>query len=206
MQRAIGATGTELQTLERDGVLVPRSKLSSVRSPWSIRDGQKLLNQLSSIAMAIPAESEGWMTLQGARLRSGYQLTRLLEAVWAGTLRLGKRQQEHGYHSFVVSVFDLDNLVSVDAHKDPEHGLIPAGTFGRSIGLRGKGTFLAFVKDGHTPSQLVGHPKTGQVRYYLAPADIAAFHARFLTLATLVSETGQHSNSARAALKPRHDA
>lgn len=206
MQRAIGATEAELQTLEADGVLVPRSKLSSVRSPWSTRDGQKLLDQLSLNAIEIPAESESWTTLQSARLRSGYSLDRLLAEVTAGTLCLGKREHISGYHSFVVSVSDLEKFLPVVEQKDRDDGLIPAATFGRSIGLRGKGTFLAFVEDGHTPSQLAGDPKTGQIRHYLSPADIAAFHERFLTLTTLVSETGQHRNTALAALKPHVDA
>lgn len=206
MQHAIGASATELQTLEADGVLVPRSKLSSVRSPWSTRDGQKLLDHLSSLATEIPAESEGWTTLQSARLRSGYSLDRLLSEVTAGTLRLGKRKDMTGYHSFVVNVSDLKNFLPIPEQKDRDDGLIPAATFGRSIGLRGKGTFLAFVEDGHTPSQLAGHAKTGQIRHYISPADIAAFHARFLTPTTLVTETGQHRNTALATLKRHVDA
>lgn len=66
--------------------------------------------------------------------------------VRAGTLRLGKRELISGYQCFVVSVLDLKKLVPTVEHRDHDEGITTAGTFGRSIGI--KGTFRYFGDPG----------------------------------------------------------
>jgi hypothetical protein len=39
MRQAMGATKHELEALEADGVLVPRTRVAKVKSPWRLSDG-----------------------------------------------------------------------------------------------------------------------------------------------------------------------
>ncbi|MBT8152765.1 hypothetical protein KMP13_02400 [Epibacterium ulvae] len=71
----------------------------------------------------------------------------------------------------------------------------------RSIGLRQKGAFVAFVQDGHSLATQVGYPNTKQLIYIMTDEDIDAFKARFTTITMLSAETGQHRNTIRHALK-----
>ena len=80
-------------------------------------------------------------------------------------------------------------------------GLIAAASFGRSIGLRDAGRFLALVAAGHTLARRETHPRTGVERFHLSADDIAAFHRRFVTLTTLAAEHGSHRNTVAARLK-----
>jgi hypothetical protein len=75
-----------------------------------------------------------------------------------------------------------------------------AARFGRSVGLRDDGNFLALVEAGHVPAMQVVNPATGRLQHYLRPEDVAAFHRRFATLMTLSAETGRQRNALRGQL------
>lgn len=76
-----------------------------------------------------------------------------------------------------------------------------AAAFGRSIGMRDGGRFLALIAAGHTPATRVTHPKFGTEILVLSEADIAAFHRRFATTTTLAAEWGEHRNTVVARLE-----
>ena len=59
MRRAIGATLAELKSLEADGVLVPRTKVRTIKSPWRVRDGLALLEELELQAIPIDEDTPG---------------------------------------------------------------------------------------------------------------------------------------------------
>lgn len=75
-----------------------------------------------------------------------------------------------------------------------------AAWFGRSVGLRDEGYFLALVEAAHVPAVQMVNPATGRPQHYLRPEDMAAFHRRFVTLTTLAAETGRHRNTLRGQL------
>jgi hypothetical protein len=77
---------------------------------------------------------------------------------------------------------------------------VSAAAFGRSIGLRDHGGFLALIEAGHTPAQQALNTKTRRLQYWLAVEDIEAFHQRFVTLTTLSAEFGHHRNTIRGLL------
>ncbi len=201
MQRRIGATQTELETLERDGVLEPRSKVASVRSPWNFQDGLALVERLSKWAIrTVQPADEDWITLQAARVRYRTPLPLIFEAIEIGKLALGRNDEVQGYHGFVVFRPELDNVFG-HVIEDRGRELVPAAAFGRTIGLRGREGFMTFIEDGHTPATLGQRSVTQQEQWYLSPDDIAAFRERFLTPSMLASETGRHRNTIFAALK-----
>ena len=78
--------------------------------------------------------------------------------------------------------------------------LVPAGTFGLSVGIREKGRFLALIAAGHTPATRMRDRRTGNGRFYMTEADIAGFHRRFVTIRILSREKGVHRNTLRKRL------
>ncbi|MCE6950130.1 hypothetical protein LAZ29_04250, partial [Cereibacter sphaeroides] len=76
-----------------------------------------------------------------------------------------------------------------------------AAAFGRSVGMRKGGRFLALVAAGHTPATRVKHPKLGTEILVVSEADVAAFHRRFATTTTLAAEWGEHRNTVIARLE-----
>jgi hypothetical protein len=77
---------------------------------------------------------------------------------------------------------------------------VSAVAFGRSIGLRDNGGFLATIAAGHIPARQAMNSKTRRLQYWVSAEDIEAFHRRFVTLTTLSSETGLHRNTVRGLL------
>lgn len=88
---------------------------------------------------------------------------------------------------------------SAQTEKAP--GRIGAAAFARALGLRQKDTFLTLIETGHTPATQVLDPMTRRPQWRLSDADIAAFHARFITPRVMVQETGHHRNTILKALK-----
>lgn len=89
----------------------------------------------------------------------------------------------------------------IPAASAPQEPLIPATAFGISVGIKDKGRFRALIEAGQTPATRLRHPKTGIESIYMTEADIAAFHRRFVTIPTLVAETGRPIPELRAELK-----
>jgi hypothetical protein len=129
----------------------------------------------------------------------------MIAAIRAGRLPAGQRTGVRGFHGLVIPKACVDGLArredSARAHpagEDPSR--VSAAAFGRSIGLRDHGGFLALIEAGHTPAQQALNTKTRRLQYWLAVEDIEAFHQRFVTLTTLSAEFGHHRNTIRGLL------
>ena len=205
MRRAMGATEHELMALEKDGALSPRTSITTVKSPWCVADGLELIARLEQHAEPVQPEDPDWEPLLMSRKRSGVAMTHLLEAIESGALAAGRRVGEAGFHAIVVrgrDVFDLkeNTLLRIEHVDEPLPGVMSAAAFGRSVGLRNNGTFLALVEAGLTPAQRIVNPKTMRPQYQVSEQDIAAFHRRYVTLTTLSSESGVHTTTLRGRL------
>jgi hypothetical protein len=66
--------------------------------------------------------------------------------------------------------------------------------FGRTVGLRDHGSSIAVVKAGQKPALQRTQPRTKRIQYRLSAEDISSFHRRFVTLTTLIEETGYYRN------------
>ncbi|MQY43638.1 hypothetical protein GG681_13405 [Epibacterium sp. SM1969] len=73
------------------------------------------------------------------------------------------RPEQRGYRSLVVP----ESMVAVIDQRRTNVEPPTAAAFARSIGLRKKGAFLAFIQDGHTPATLIENPKTGKAAYHM---------------------------------------
>jgi hypothetical protein len=205
LRKAMGATKHELEALEADGVLVPRTRLAKIKSPWRLSNGPTLVAELENRAVPVAAEDGTWETLLLARKRTTVSLAIMMTAIREGYLPVGQRAGVAGFHGIVAPKKLVERLVpTLDVEGEGVEpnllDLIPAAEFGRSIGLRDNGNFLALIEAGHVPARQVLNLKTGRLQYHLGTEDIAAFHRRFATLTTLSTETGHHRNTLRGLL------
>lgn len=199
MRAAMGATRAELKSLEAGGILTPRTKIPTIKSPWRVADGLALVEELERRAVPVATDAPGWETIQLAHKRLGVGVGQIIAAIRAGGLVVGKRAGVFGYHGIVVQAAQTDHLQPAQTEKS--EGRISAAAFARALGLRQKDAFLTLVEADHTPATQVLNPVTKRPQWRMTDADIAAFHARFTTPSAMAQETGHHRNTILAALK-----
>jgi hypothetical protein len=205
MREAMGATKTELAALEEEGLLIPRTAVTKIKNPWRISDDLAFVTDLATNATPAAEDDHAWETLLLARKRTQVSLADLVAAIRAGRLVVGRRAGVAGLHGLVLRAKDVDALPPSRRRATAPLGVAPVGmtnaaSFGRSVGLRDEGNFLALIEAGHVPAVQVVNPATGRLQHYLRPEDVAAFHRRFATITTLATETGRHRNTLRAHL------
>ena len=205
MRKAMGATRSELAALKEEGLLVPRTRDAKVKNPWRMSDGAALVSDLVTIAGPVAKNADDRETLLLARNRTKTSLSDLIAAIRNEQLAVGKQEGVPGFHGLVVSKSDVDDLSAAcrplesPAEMDPP-GVMSAAEFGRTVGLRDNGNFIALIEAGHIHAVQCTNPRTGRFQYRLSAEDISAFHRRFVTLPTLSDETGYHRNTVRALL------
>ena len=202
MREAIGATRQELVALEEEGILVPRTRVSKVKNPWRIPDGVTFVAGLRAGAVPVVEDDAAWETPLLARQRTEVGLADLFGRIREGRLAVGQRAGVPGFHGIVVRKRDVDDLALTlgtarTSDGDDPSGLISAAEFGRSVGLRDLGKFLALIEAGHVPAMKCKNPRTGRMQHFLTADDVSSFHRRFVTLTTLSLETGHHRNTLR---------
>ena len=205
MRKAMGATNRELKALETENLLVPRTRIAKVKNPWRIPDGISFVAELSKKAVPVAKDTNEWETLLHARKRTRFSLTEQITDIQEGRLTLGHLTGVTGFHGLVVQIDEIDQLRAMKPlHDSPKTvevpGEISAAEFGRSIGLRDHGNFIALVDAGQTTAESILNPRTNRVQYRLNASDIAFFHGRFMTLTTLSEETGHHRNTLKGLL------
>ncbi|MGY6410378.1 MAG: hypothetical protein ACXIUV_05050, partial [Alkalilacustris sp.] len=199
MRRAMGASVAAFAALAEDGVIRPRTALD-IKAPWHPDDGRVLVAELGALASPVVDDDPAWEQIQRAKVRTGLGVGAIIGAARAGRLQLGRSPDREGYDGILVRRNEVDRMAPIQTTPTTD-GLVAAASFGRSIGLRDGGRFLALVAAGHTPARRKTHPRTGVERFYLSTDDIAAFHRRFVTLTTLAAERGTHRNTIAAKLK-----
>jgi hypothetical protein len=206
MRQAMGATVRELKALESEKVLIPRTRVVKVKSPWRLSDGTTLVEELLTAAVCVPEADGNWETLLNARGRSCLGISNMIKAIKESRIVVGQRAGTTGFHGIVVNKRDVDDLAST--HLNPLDfaqvelpGEMSAAEFGRSVGLRDKGSFIALVAAGQIPAFICTNAKIGRVQYRLTAENISSFHRRFVTLPILSEETGHHRNTIKSILE-----
>jgi hypothetical protein len=153
MQKAMGATKTELAALWEEGLLTPHTKVTKVKNPWRVSDGLALVADLSARATSVAEDDQDWETLLLARKRTQVSLVDLVAAIRYGHLAVGQRMKVAGFHGLVVRTRDVDALApSHRRARAPQGadiaGMTSAASFGRSVGLRDDGTSLLWSRRG----------------------------------------------------------
>ena len=141
MQRARGASEAELEALAREGILHPRTRIPSVKSPWRMSDGLALVAELQAGAVPIDADDKRWEKIQHAKHRSAASVGRIITAIREGRIRVGLRDTTAGYGGFVVERDEINLKLKPGLPVVPSNPQLP-GAFRRSVGLRDGGRFL----------------------------------------------------------------
>ncbi len=76
-----GATRAELISLGSDGILLPRTKVPTIKSPWRLSDGLALVQELESLAVPLDADPTGWETIQHVHKRLGLSVGQVIAAI-----------------------------------------------------------------------------------------------------------------------------
>lgn len=167
--------------------------------------GLALLDELASLATGPDTSSGGWERMQEAKKRKGFAVRHLIAQVRAGQLQLRRVQAVAGYNGFQVSVAEVNALAARLEQTLPYAHVFTATTsaaaFGRKVGIRDGGHFLALIQAGHVTAQAVLNPKTHLTQFRMSEEDIAAFNKRFLTTTTIEEEFGLHRNRILAILR-----
>jgi hypothetical protein len=194
MSKAMGATLKQLKRLAEDGVLVPRTEIATIKSPWRLEDGVSLINELNAKVIEISVTDCDWVLIQKAKSRTKMSVGSIIQLIREGALRIALREGMQGYKNFCVNKNEVDQLVADNSggiEKKPQYpdGVVStASAFGRSIGMRENEAFIRLVRSGHTPASHADISKAGKKRYYVTEEDIAAFHRKYLTQNTMAIE------------------
>jgi len=87
MCAAMGATETELSSLEADGVLIARTQLVAARMRWLVADGRALIADLASRCI-VTATDEKWETIQMAKVNGRVRVGAIISVIRAGQIRV----------------------------------------------------------------------------------------------------------------------
>ena len=194
MQRAMGATKKQFKSLVEGGLLVPRTKISTVKSPWRLQDGLDFVEALIRLAPEVVSDVSKWEPIQQAKKRTRLSVGSIIQAIRNGRLSAARFDGLTGYSSICVPKADIDQLASQITTASPKPSKLPpavvcsAAAFGRSVGMRENQVFQRLVQGGHTPASHKVVSKNGTERFYVTGKDIEAFHQRFLSQKTLASE------------------
>ena len=151
MREVMGATLSQLKSLEADGILIPRIKVQTIKSPWRLVDGVALVEELGSLAVSVTPSDSRWETIQLAKKRSTIGVGAIIAAARNGRLQLGRYSNVIGYAGFCVMKSQIDALCPAK-QKQHANGYVTPAVFGRSVGIRDRGWFESLVDGGHTPA------------------------------------------------------
>lgn len=102
--------------------------------------------------------------------------------------------RREGYGAILVTHDEIEHLL-----ERPEAPGISVEVFARQCNLK-PAAAMRLVREGHVPSTAGLHPKTGARQRFLAPANLAAFHERFVALRGLAVELGTSWQALRLRL------
>lgn len=144
-------------------------------------------------------------SIQHAKKRKGVPVGQLISLALSGQIALDRDAEIDGYSGFRVRIRDVNALAEEMAGRaagvDEFTETISAAVFGRSVGLRDGGNFQKLIEAGHVPARAFRNPKTHTLQWRMTPADVAAFHRKFLTTSTIEAEFGLHRNRILAVLR-----
>ena len=194
MREAMGATHKQFESLAEAKLLIPMTNIPTVKSPWRIEHGTKLVSDLNDLVVKSVTDEEHWEVIQQAKSRTKLGVGFIIDAIRDGRLRLAKFEGVDGYRSFCVSKAEMDKIKAESSHEIATGSRLPtevictAAAFGRSVGIRENQAFIRLVRAGLTPASHTVVTKSGLKRFYVIESDIAAFHERFVTQATMAAE------------------
>ncbi|OSP53531.1 hypothetical protein BV911_17525 [Pseudoruegeria sp. SK021] len=194
-QEALSISRSQFGLLRNDNYFPPSVDGGDHKPLWDVRASRKYLEGLLTGAEPIYVPMHKWGDIAKTAQRLKIPPGRILALLEARKIqRVGKHMTRDGYASILVTHDEIERLID-----RPEAPGISIEIFARQCGLKASPA-MRLVRNGHTPSTQARHPKTGALQRFLAPADIAAFHARFVTLRALAVELAMPWQTLRVRL------
>lgn len=195
-QETLSMSRSQFERLRSDGYFPPAVDGGDHKPLWDVRAARKFFEGLLTGAEPIYVPMHAWgdipKTAQRLKISPGTILT-LLEQ--RRIQRVGKHMTRDGYASILITHDEVERLL-----ERPDAPGISIEVFARQCGLKPSAA-TRLVRNGHVPSTEGRHPKTGALQRFLAPDDIASFHARFATLRGLAVELGTPWQALRLELE-----
>lgn len=120
----------------------------------------------------------------------------IVQAIMDGRLhRIGNLEGRTGYGAVFVDHDEVARLFGSEA--PPGHSI---ETFAKSVGSGPPIGLRRLILDGHTPATRAVNPLTKTEQFYITPADVEAFHAKYFTPRTMANAYRRSWQSLRVEL------
>ena len=184
-QEALSMSRSQFELLRKEGHFPPAIDGGDHKPLWDVRAAHLHLESLLTGAEPIYVPMHKWgdipKTAQSLRV-SPAKILSLLET--GKVQRVGRHMTCEGYPAILVTQDEIERLL-----ERPEAPGISIEVFARQCGMTPTAA-MRLVREGHVSTTEGRHPKTGARQRFLAPGDLDAFHARFVTLRGLAVERG----------------
>lgn len=185
LQERLGISRSKFGLLRKDGYLPPTLTGPDHKPLWDIQAGRAFIDGLLSGATPIYLQRYDWSSIAMAATRLKVRPAEIIRLIEARRLtRVGKHVDRDGYDAVLVDVAEVERLLD-----RPKAKGLTIELFAKQVGLRPTAA-MRLVRAGHIPATMGTNPKTKAAQRYLSPADVEAFHARFVTLRRLAALLG----------------
>lgn len=195
LQRALNLSRPQFELLQRDGYLQPMLGGSRHRPVWDLREARTFVDCLLRRAEPVTLSKDGWSDIATAAQRLKTRPGVIVRIIAEGRLqRLGRYTGREGYPAVLVQRDEVAAFLD-----RPEAAGISIEVFAKTVGIR-RVKAMRLVNGGHVPSTAGLNVKTRATQRLLAPANVTAFHDRFVTIRTLAAMLDQTWQSLRPRL------
>lgn len=198
LQEKLGISRSQFELLRRDGHLEPTLGGAGHKPLWDVRAARGFVDALLAGAVPIYAPMHDWCDIAAAaqrlKIRPG-EIVGMIER--RRQARVGRHQGRDGSAAVLVDRAEVERLL--DRPEAPEAKGLSIDFFAKTAGIR-PAAAMRLVRGGHIPTTEDVNPKTKAAQRYLAPADVEAFHGRFVTLRRLASLLGLSWQALRVLL------
>jgi prepilin-type processing-associated H-X9-DG protein len=183
--------------LVRAGLLVPVLPVAVSKHCWDPRAADRFMQGLLAHGEDLEEDAPGWIDPYAAAKRLRVGVDTVIEAMAAGSVRVGVRGGARAFSALRVREGDLDVL------RPPAPDAPTVSEYAKTVGLYHGNGLNALIADGHVSATAIFNPRTRREGQYMTEADIAAFRARFTTVGLLARVHGLSGQQVLARLRAK---
>lgn len=196
LREKLSISRSQFDLLRQDGYFAPTLGGAGHKPLWDIQAGRSFIDGLLTGATPIYVPMHDWSDIASAAQRLKIRPGQIVSMIEGRKLtRVGKHLGRDGYAAILVDFAEVERRL-----ERPEAKGLSIELFAKTAGLRHR-TAMRLIRDGHVPTTEGMNPKTKAKQRFLSPADIDAFHLRFVTLRHLAALLGLSWQSLRTILK-----
>jgi hypothetical protein len=186
LQAALGLDRSLFNGLRKDGFFEPTLNGPDHKPLWDSAAASAFLDRLLTGAESIYVPRHDWCGLAKAAQRLKVRPGEILNLIQTSRLkRFGKYQGKNGYDALLIPINEAERAL-----QRPSAAGQSIELFAKTVGLRPTAA-MKLIRGGHIPTTAGQNPKTKAAQRFLSPEDLAAYHARFVTLRALARHLGK---------------